>query len=232
MMRNVLNFHHFCIYFKKRPKSELVSFRFILYTLQRPKNYQSERRSFYLNSFHVLAGSEPEVETEMETTGSTGQRCVFYTCVLNHMKRLMDWQIERVQDMCAITAVSTVLLRLMLIMVQNHPNVFRCVRLYKSVCSSVGFFDRRSVRPSARPSVCSLLFIKHCSFRYLSVAAILRIKLFGMLVWSFHLTVSPSIFPSIYLTCLAPKLLHAETISGCNRARSGLLNGVTHTQIE
>ena len=57
MMKNVLNLHHFCIYFKNRPKSDLVSFRFILYTLQWPKNYQSERRSFYLNSFCVLAGS-------------------------------------------------------------------------------------------------------------------------------------------------------------------------------
>ena len=56
-MKNALNLHHFCIYFKKRPKSDLVSFRFILYTLQWPKNYQSERRSFYLNSFRVLAGS-------------------------------------------------------------------------------------------------------------------------------------------------------------------------------
>ena len=57
MMKNVLNLRHFCIYFKNRPKSDLVSFRFVLYTLQWPKNNQCERRSFHLNSFCVLAGS-------------------------------------------------------------------------------------------------------------------------------------------------------------------------------
>ena len=68
MMKNVLNLHHFCIYFKNRPKSDLVSFRFILYTLQWPKNYQSERRSFYLNSFRVLAGSAKQYQIEVNIT--------------------------------------------------------------------------------------------------------------------------------------------------------------------
>ena len=33
MMKNVLNLYYFCIYFKKRPKNDLVLFRFVLYYL-------------------------------------------------------------------------------------------------------------------------------------------------------------------------------------------------------
>ena len=57
MMKNVLNLYYFCIYFKKRPKNDLVLFRFVLYTPQGLKTYQSCRRSFQVNSFRVLADS-------------------------------------------------------------------------------------------------------------------------------------------------------------------------------
>ena len=58
MMKNVLNLYYFCIYFKKRPKNDLVLFRFVLYTPQGLKTYQSCRRSFQVNSFRVLADSD------------------------------------------------------------------------------------------------------------------------------------------------------------------------------
>ena len=57
MMKNVLNLYYFCIYFKKRPKNDLVFFTFVLYTSQGLKTYQSCRRSFQVNSFRVLADS-------------------------------------------------------------------------------------------------------------------------------------------------------------------------------
>ena len=57
MMKNILNLYYFCIYFKKRPKNDLVLFRFVLYTPQGLKTYQSCRRSFQVNSFRVLADS-------------------------------------------------------------------------------------------------------------------------------------------------------------------------------
>ena len=61
MMKNVLNLYYFCIYFKKRPKNDLVLFRFVLYTPQGLKTYQSCRRSFQVNSFRVLADSDQEL---------------------------------------------------------------------------------------------------------------------------------------------------------------------------
>ena len=57
MMKNVLNLYYFCIYFKKRPKNDLVLSRFLSYTPQGLKTYQSCRRSFQVNSFRVLADS-------------------------------------------------------------------------------------------------------------------------------------------------------------------------------
>ena len=57
MMKNVLNLYYFCIYFKNRPKNDLVLFRFVLYKPQGLKTYQSCRRSFPVNSFRVLADS-------------------------------------------------------------------------------------------------------------------------------------------------------------------------------
>ena len=57
MIKNVLNLYYFCIYFKKRPKNDLVLFRFVLHTPQGLKTYQSCRRSFQVNSFRVLADS-------------------------------------------------------------------------------------------------------------------------------------------------------------------------------
>ena len=57
MMKNVLNFYFFCIYFKKRLKNDLVIFRFVLCTPQGLKTYQSCRRSFQVNSFRVLEDS-------------------------------------------------------------------------------------------------------------------------------------------------------------------------------
>ena len=57
MIKNVLNLYYFCIYFKKRPKNDLVLFRFVLYTPQGLKTYQSCRRSLQVNSFRVLADS-------------------------------------------------------------------------------------------------------------------------------------------------------------------------------
>ena len=56
-MKNVINLYYFCIYFKKRPKNDLLLFRFVLYTPQGLKTYQSCRRSFQVNSFRVLADS-------------------------------------------------------------------------------------------------------------------------------------------------------------------------------
>ena len=56
-MKNALNLYYFCIYFKKRPKNDLALFRFVLYTPQGLKTYQSCRRSFQVNSFRVLADS-------------------------------------------------------------------------------------------------------------------------------------------------------------------------------
>ena len=56
-MKNVQNLYYFCIYFKKRPKNDLVLFRFVLYTPQGLKTYQSCRRSLQVNSFRVLADS-------------------------------------------------------------------------------------------------------------------------------------------------------------------------------
>ena len=58
MMKNVQNLYYFCIYFKKRPKNDLVLFRFVLYTPQGLKTYQSCRRSLQVNSFRVLADSD------------------------------------------------------------------------------------------------------------------------------------------------------------------------------
>ena len=63
MMKNVLDLYYFCIYFKKRPKNDLVLFRFVLYTPQGLKTYQSCRRSFQVNSFRVLADSELSVKS-------------------------------------------------------------------------------------------------------------------------------------------------------------------------
>ena len=57
MMKNVQNLYYFCIYFKKRPKNDLVLFRFVLHTPQGLKTYQSCRRSFQVNSFRVLVDS-------------------------------------------------------------------------------------------------------------------------------------------------------------------------------
>jgi len=56
-MKNILNLYYSCIYFKKRPKNDLVLFRFVLYTPQGLKTYQSCWRSFQVNSFRVLADS-------------------------------------------------------------------------------------------------------------------------------------------------------------------------------
>ena len=57
MMKNVLDLYYLCIYLKKRPKNDLVLFRFVLYTPQGLKTYQSCTRSFQVNSFCVLADS-------------------------------------------------------------------------------------------------------------------------------------------------------------------------------
>ena len=90
--------------------------------------------------------------------------------------------------------------------------------LYKRICPSV--------RPSVRPSVCPLRFLKNRSFRLFSATAMSRIKL--STIWDasrpFYLSVRPSICHSIYLTCLAPKSIHAETQSGRIVARSGLFS--------
>ena len=53
MIKNELNLCYFYTYFKKRPKNDLVFFRFVLYTPQGLKPYQSGRRSFQVNSFRV-----------------------------------------------------------------------------------------------------------------------------------------------------------------------------------
>ena len=63
MMKNVLNLYYFCIYFEKRPKNDLILFRFVLYTPQGLKTYQSCRRSFQVNLFRVLADSALTIDT-------------------------------------------------------------------------------------------------------------------------------------------------------------------------
>ena len=58
MMKNILNLYYFCLYLNKRPKNDLVLCRFVIYTPQGLKSYQSCRRSLQVNSFRVLADSE------------------------------------------------------------------------------------------------------------------------------------------------------------------------------
>ena len=65
MMKNILNLYFFCIYFKKRPKNDLVLYRFLLYTPQGLKTYESCKRSFQVNSFGVLADSGTNITSNI-----------------------------------------------------------------------------------------------------------------------------------------------------------------------
>ena len=65
MMKNILNLYEFCIYFKKRPKNDLVLYRFLLYTPQGLKTYESCKRSFQVNSFGVLADSGTNITSNI-----------------------------------------------------------------------------------------------------------------------------------------------------------------------
>ena len=81
------------------------------------------------------------------------------------------------------------------------------------------------IYPSISSSVCLLGFLKNRSFLLFSAAAMLQIK--SIKLWYaqrlFYLFVRPSICPSLYLTCLLPKSIHARTQFRRIVARLGLL---------
>ena len=78
---------------------------------------------------------------------------------------------------------------------------------------SVGLSIGPSIGPPVGPSLCPLYFLENSIFRPFSAAAMLRIKpaTLRYALRSSYLSLHPSICPSIYLTCLAPMLIHAET---------------------